>query len=75
MNLGQFTPDVLETAVVAIAGAIIAVTAIVAVQWRKVRQADFEASLKHDMLNRGMSAEDIERVIKASNTPRGPKCG
>jgi hypothetical protein len=34
-------------------------------QWRLHRRTETEAVLKQDMLNRGMSAEDIERVIKA----------
>src|ERR1043166_5292292 len=33
--------------------------------WRKVRQAEVEASLKHTMLERGMSAEEIATVINA----------
>jgi len=70
MNMDSMTlrqlldPELVVPVVMAIAGAIIAVTAV---QWRKVRQADFDASLKHDMLNRGMSADEIERVVKASS--------
>jgi hypothetical protein len=32
---------------------------------QNVRQAELDAGLKHEMLQRGMSAEDIERVIQA----------
>jgi hypothetical protein len=39
-------------------------------QWRLHRRTELEAALKQDMLNRGMSAEDIERVLRASATPR-----
>ena len=73
MNMDSMTlrqllnPELVVPVVMAIAGAIIAVTAVIAVQWRKVRQADFDASLKNDMLNRGMSADEIERVVKASS--------
>jgi len=35
-------------------------------QWRLHRRTEIEAALKQDMLNRGMSAEDIERVLRAS---------
>jgi hypothetical protein len=35
-------------------------------QWRLHRRTEIEAALKHDMLNRGMCAEDIERVLRAS---------
>jgi len=33
---------------------------------RQSRQAEIDASLKHDMLNRGMSAADIKTVLEAS---------
>jgi hypothetical protein len=52
---------------------IISAVAIVCYFWARVRRADIqarqiacEASLKQDMLNRGMSADDIERVLKTS---------
>src|SRR5262245_32923592 len=35
------------------------------------RQAELDASLKHEMLQRGMSADDIVRVIQAR--AKGPK--
>ena len=38
----------------------------VPVQWRLHRRTELEAALKQDMLNRGMSAEEIERVLKTS---------
>jgi hypothetical protein len=47
-------------------GLIIAVTAILAGTWRKNRQTELESAMKQDMLNRGMSAQDIERIIKAT---------
>lgn len=34
--------------------------------WRMHRRTEIEAALKQDMLNRGMSADDIERVVRAS---------
>lgn len=53
--------------VIAIAGGLlVGVVGIVANAWQKNRQVELECSLKQDMLNRGMSAEEIERVIKAS---------
>jgi hypothetical protein len=48
-------------------GALIAIIAIVACQWRAVRQLETEGALKQDMLNRGMSVEQIERVLRASS--------
>jgi hypothetical protein len=41
-------------------------------QWRKIEQRRMEASLKQEMLQRGMSADDIVRVIEASQTKREP---
>ncbi|HZU39182.1 MAG TPA: hypothetical protein VFA18_24865, partial [Gemmataceae bacterium] len=37
-----------------------------------VRRAELEASLKHEMLQRGMSAEEIKTVIEAS--PHRKRC-
>jgi hypothetical protein len=53
-----------------VCGSLIAITAILASHWRGVRQAELEASLKHELVERGMSVDDIERVIKA----RSKKC-
>jgi hypothetical protein len=36
-------------------------------QWRLHRRTEIEAALKQEMLNRGMSAEEIERVLRASS--------
>ncbi|MBI2826835.1 MAG: hypothetical protein HYX69_19345 [Planctomycetia bacterium] len=51
-----------------VAGVIVACTAIVFIYdyLRQTRQADIDAALKHDMLNRGMSAADIKTVLEAS---------
>lgn len=59
--------------VVIIVGGIIAIgcTAIVCIPdyLRKVRQAEIDASLKHAMLERGMSGEEIRLVLQASGDP------
>lgn len=39
------------------------------VEWRKVQQARIEMDLKREMVQKGMSAEEIERVLKASASP------
>ena len=49
-----------------VGGMLVAVVGILAGVWHKNRRIELEIALKQDMLNRGMSAEDIERVIKAS---------
>jgi SOS response regulatory protein OraA/RecX len=43
-----------------------AVVGIIAGCWRSARQAEIEANLKQQMLTRGMSAAEIEQVLKAS---------
>ena len=42
-------------------GAAIWLVAFCVKQWRRVRQSEIEAALKHDLIERGMSVEDIER--------------
>ena len=37
--------------------------------WRKVREAEQAAALKQSMVEKGMSAEDIERVLRAGGGP------
>src|SRR5262245_43507716 len=48
--------------------AVIAVGCTMAVQRRKAHQAEIEAALKRDMLDRGMSADEIVKVLNASAT-------
>jgi hypothetical protein len=54
-------------AIIAILGSfLIPIVAIVGAFTYKHRRLSVEAALKHDMLDRGMSAEEIERVLGAS---------
>jgi hypothetical protein len=50
------------------AGVIVVCTAIVFVteHLRSTHQAEIDASLKHEMLSRGMSAADIKTILEAS---------
>jgi hypothetical protein len=36
--------------------------------WRRVREAEQAAALKQSMVDKGMSADDIERVLKAGSS-------
>jgi SOS response regulatory protein OraA/RecX len=63
-NAGQF----IGLAAV-IVGPMIAVVAIIASQWRRVRIAEMEGALKQQMLDKGMSAAEIEQVMKAGQEP------
>lgn len=53
------------------AGVILAVTAIVAGAWQRIRQSAERARLVREMLERGMSAEQIARVLLASQLADG----
>jgi hypothetical protein len=69
--LAEFTWEVLFTDPFAVG--IVAIVSFMAAgvinsivtNWRKVRVAEQAAALKQSMIERGMSAEDIERVLKA----------
>ena len=50
-------------------GLLIGLTAVVGGIWSDVRKKEIAAGLKHDMLDRGMSAEDI-RLVLDSGTKR-----
>jgi hypothetical protein len=47
-------------------GLVFGITAVIASIWFKLRKAEIAATLKQDMLNRGMSADEIKTVIEAS---------
>jgi hypothetical protein len=51
-----------------IGGLLCGIIGIIAGTWQKVRRAEIAATLKQDMLNRGMSAEDICTVLEAGTT-------
>jgi hypothetical protein len=42
--------------------------------WFRVRRLEMETALKQDMLQRGMTAEEIKMVMEASSTSGG-RCG
>jgi hypothetical protein len=55
-------------------GLLIPIVAIVAYTWRRMRQMELEIGLKNEMIAHGMSAEDIERVIRASSPTEFNSC-
>jgi hypothetical protein len=63
------TPELLIPLAAIVCGAIVGLVAIIAHQWRAVRRTEMELALKQDMLNRGLSVEEIERILRASGTP------
>ncbi len=46
--------------------ALMIVVPAIARYWWRIRQSEIDASLKHEMLERGMSAEEIQKVLAAS---------
>jgi hypothetical protein len=46
--------------------ALMVVVPQIARYWWRIRQAEIDASLKQEMLQRGMSAEEIQTVLAAS---------
>jgi pilus assembly protein TadC len=65
MLAGVSGEDVGLAAIIVGAIMIIAVTGIISVQRRKGREAAYNARLKQIMLERGMSADEIARVVAA----------
>jgi hypothetical protein len=63
-------PDV--AAVFAVFGMIVLIVAIpvIAGTWQKVARIRADASLKQSMIERGMSVEEIERVLRAKSTDK-----
>jgi hypothetical protein len=53
---------------------IVAVVRSFTESWRKVREAEQAAALKQSMVEKGMSAADIERVLKAIGIKLSLKC-
>jgi hypothetical protein len=64
--LSRFGPGQLEGFVILGACLMTGLIVFLSLQWRLHRRTEIEASLKQDMINRGMSADEIERVLKAS---------
>jgi hypothetical protein len=61
--------EILPIVIVAIifgAGAVVALASIIAGCVYKIRQQTISARLKQDMLDRGMSAEEIKIVLEAN---------
>jgi hypothetical protein len=47
--------------------AICLLAPIIAICWYKVHKTNTTAALKQDMLNRGISAEEIKMILEAGN--------
>jgi hypothetical protein len=63
----KFTSSELIALVAVGGGLLLAIISTIVGQWRRVRLAEFDASLKQQMLEKGMSPAEIEQVIKATS--------
>ncbi len=61
------------TAILSLAAVMI--TGIVVPQWQKLRRAEGEQRLKHELVTAGYSADDIERIVRASASPTPRRSG
>jgi hypothetical protein len=71
--------EVLDSPFVFVIGILVVTVAvpIVVTHWSKTRKREMEVALKHDMLQRGMTAEEIKTVLEATADPvarRGRDC-
>jgi hypothetical protein len=68
--INRADPEAFFGIVIAVGGAfLVAIVGIIVWHWYKWRKREIDANLKLDMLARGMSAEDIERVLSAGTAP------
>ena len=63
--LSTMNSAVAVTLILTLGCVIIAAIAVIADAWARTRRAELEASLKAEMISRGMSVDEIERVLKA----------
>ncbi len=54
------------TTIAVVSGCAIPITAIIAGYWSKLERAKTDNKLKQQMVERGMSADEIERVLSAT---------
>ncbi len=64
--LGRLDGEGIVALVAIVGGILVVVLSIAAGNWRRVRLAELEASLKQQMLTREMPAAEIEQVLRAT---------
>lgn len=66
--MNRSSPEAFFGIVFSVGGAfLVAIVAIIVGSWSQVRRREMDTSLKQEMLARGMSAEEIERVLSAGS--------
>ena len=71
----KLTADDLSGLLMVVAALVFGLFAIGIGAWLKMRKTEIAANLKHDMLARGMSADDIAKVLNAGEKPPAIKIG
>ena len=70
----QYLVNPFGVAVVAIIfGCLAGICGSIAAAWQRVRRAEIEAMLKHRMLEQGMSADDIKKVLESGQGSKACK--
>lgn len=65
LAITQAETNILTVALPVLASAVVLMTLILMHYRRRMQRDDMEATLKMEMIQRGLSAEDIERVLAA----------
>ncbi|MCG3126647.1 MAG: hypothetical protein CHACPFDD_01498 [Phycisphaerae bacterium] len=64
--LAQLDKSTLRLVILAALGALVVIVWVVAVAWRRVRESASRASVTAELIRRGMSADEIVRVLLAA---------
>jgi hypothetical protein len=70
----EFNPAFLIPITAIVVGCLTGIICKMSDNWRKVRVSEMELALKQEMLQRGMAAEEIDRVMTASSSGKR-RCG
>ena len=69
--IARIRPDELIGLTAVVGTILVALTWVVAYYWRKVRQVEAETALKNELVQRGLSVADIERVMRSGKQRAG----
>jgi hypothetical protein len=72
--LSRFEPGEMIGLVAVSGGLLCGLVAIIMGIWHEHRKTEINAALKQDMLNRGMTADDIRVVLDAGMPPKSKGC-
>ena len=54
-----------------VVGGIVTIVSVISYQWRRHREVAYNARLKQLMIERGMTADEIERIVQATPNEMG----